>query len=125
VREYEVRKEKVMKAREFITEKMMPNRYAAPLSKAKRYPEYPSSSPYRIYRFSTQMADHTTDQTYGAAANLGVTVAYTDGDEEIIQATEKRLGTPSERLSTDASEEMDNINNQSPVAKKKKNKYGV
>jgi hypothetical protein len=114
-----------MKAREFITEKMMPNRYAAPLSKAKRYPEYPSSSPYKIYRFSTQMADHTTPQTYGAAANLGVTVAYSKGEEEIIDATEKRLGTPSEPLSTDTSEEMSDINTKSPVAQKKKNKYGV
>ena len=114
-----------MKAREFITEKMMKNRYAAPLSKARRYPEYPSSSPYRIYRFSTQMADHTTPQTYGAAANLGVTVAYTDGDKEIVDATEKRLGTTSEPLSTETSEEMQGVNTASPVAKKKKNKYGV
>ena len=114
-----------MKAREFITEKMMKNRYAAPLSRARRYPDYPSSSPYKIYRFSTQMADHTTNQTYGAAANLGVTVAYSDAEEEIIRATEDRLGTRSERLSTDKSEEMQGVNTTSPVAKKKKNKYGV
>ena len=114
-----------MKAREFITEEMMPNRYAAPLSRARRYPEYPSSSPYKIYRFSTQMADHETPQTYGAAANLGVTVAYSKGEEEIIDATEKRLGTPSEPLSTNKSEEMNDINKKSPVAQKKKNKYGV
>jgi len=114
-----------MRLKEILTEEMMPNRYAAPLSKARRYPEYPSSSPYRIYRFSTQMADHTTPQTYGAAANLGVTVAYSEGDEEIINATEKRLGTPSEPLSSETSEEMDNINKNSPVAKKKKNRYGV
>ena len=114
-----------MKAKEFISEKMMPPRYANPLSHAKRYPDYPSSSPYKIYRFSTQMADHTTNQTYGAAANLGVTVAYSDADEEIIQATEKRLGTRSERLSTDKSHEMPDTNKKSPVAQKKKNKYGV
>jgi hypothetical protein len=71
------------------------------------------------------MADHTTPQTYGAAANLGVTVAYSEGDEEIINATEKRLSTPSEPLSSETSEEMDNINTNSPVAKKKKNRYGV
>ena len=114
-----------MRLKEILTEEMMPNRYSAPLSKARRYPDYPSSSPYKIYRFSTQMADHTTPQTYGAAANKAVTVAYSQGEEEIITATEKRLGTTSEPLSSDSSEEMDNINKDSPVAKKKKNRYGV
>lgn len=114
-----------MKASEFITEDMMPNRYSAPLPSASKYPDYPSSSPYKIYRFSTQMADHTKDQTYGAAANFGVTVAYSEGEKEIIDATEKRLGAKSEPLSTDGSQEMEKININSPVAKKKKNKYGV
>ena len=108
-----------------MSESMMQNRYAAPLSKARRYPDYPSSSPYKLYRFSTQMANHTEPQTYGAAANLGVTVAYTDGDEEIVKATEKQLNTRSQALSTDGSHEMDGVNKKSPVAKKKKNKYGV
>lgn len=51
---------------------------------------------------------------------------YTDEELEIINYAAKQVGaTPVKRITNNRSEELSNTFKTSPVAKKKKNKYGV
>ena len=56
-------------------------------------------------------------------------VGYTDADMEIIKLAMKILGKeytgPMKKLSTDASEEANDVNTHSPVARRKTNKFGI
>jgi len=114
-----------MRAYEFLIEREMTPKYSDPLPKASTYPDMPSSSPYDTYRFGMGMADHTKYHENGPAKNKAVTVAYSRGEDEIIAATEKKLGQKSELLANDESKEQPGTNTTAPVAKKKKNRYGV
>jgi hypothetical protein len=115
-----------MRAREFLTEEEMIPWYSRPMPRGKVYPTMPGSSPYEIYRFSVEMADSEKEKGRDPVPrNTAVTVAYTDADEEKIDATEKKTGHKSQKLSTRDAEELKDVNKSSPVAAKKKNKYGV
>lgn len=115
-----------MRAKEFLTEEEMSAWYSRPLPRGKVYPDMLGSSPYDIYRFSVEMADSEKEKGDDPVPrNTAVTAAYTDADEEKIDATEKKTGQRSEKLSTRDSEELTDVNKSSPVATKKKNKYGV
>jgi len=97
-----------------------------PMVKSDYYPDLPSSSPYMTYRFGMGMADHTTYHPNGPAKNAAVIVQYSDAEEEIVAATEKKLGKFGKKTLADkGSDEPPATNITSPVAKKKKNKYGV
>lgn len=52
-------------------------------------------------------------------------VMYSSADEETIKMASKLFGVSSTKLGTTKSQEKPNVNKASPVAKKKKNKYGV
>ena len=92
------------------------------------YPEYPGYY-YNMYRFGVNMAgnqhgDHNMDQ-HGPHANQMITLAYTDGDKKIIKQSMKNMGIKGQVVTADDSLEPDDTNNTSPVAKSKRNKYGI
>ena len=115
-----------MKIRDIIMEGEFRPGVSEPMSKSEYYPELPSSSPYMTYRFGMGMADHTTFHPNGPAKNAAVIVQYSDAEEEIVAATEKKLGKFGKKTLADkGSSEAPATNTQSPVPAKKKNKYGV
>jgi hypothetical protein len=115
-----------MKMKEFLTEEELKDVHSSTLPGAYYYPELQSSNPYDTYRFGMGMADHTIFHPNGPTKNAAVIVAYSDAEEEIISATEKKLGKKGKKTLADkGSKEPNGTNTTSPVAKKKKNKYGV
>jgi hypothetical protein len=52
-------------------------------------------------------------------------VGYSDADQEIIDHARKEFGLKVRKHSGKGSEELEKINKVSPVAKPKRNKYGV
>ena len=114
-----------MRAKEFITERELSTRVSDTLPLGKYYPDMPSSDPYQAYRFSLAMADHTLNHAEGPASNAALIFAYTKGEEEIIKGGEAQTGKKSKVLTDGGSVEPDSTNKQSPVAKPKRNKYGI
>ena len=115
-----------MKIRELLTEDEFRDVHSSTLPKADFYPEMPASSPYYAYRFGLGMADHTTFHPNASSKNASVIVQYSKGEEEIVAATEKKLGKFGKKnLADKGSNEPEGTYKTSPVAKKKKNKYGV
>ncbi len=114
-----------MRAKEFIFEREFSKRKSATLSTTYEYPSMPSADAYRIYRFSMAMADHTMAHKEGPTSNHAVIVAYTDGDDEIIKGAEKTTGRKGNLAADRGSYEPTDTNNTSPIAKSKRNKYGV
>ena len=115
-----------MKIRDIIVEGEMRPGVSEPMAKSDYYPDMPSSDPYIIYRFGMGMADHTTFHPNGPSRNAAVIVQYSEGEEEIVSATEKKLGKFSKKMLADRrSSEAPETYKTSPVAKRKKNKYGI
>lgn len=95
------------------------------LSTAYEYPQMTSANPYDMYRFSVAMADHTQPPAEGALSNHGLTVAYTEEDEKIIKAAERATGHRGRLTANRGSHEPKDTDSKSPVARRKKNRYGV
>lgn len=86
-----------------------------------------NNHPYLSYRFGVALAgspDRDMAQ-HGPIGGQFVMSDYTDGDNKIRQGAEKIMGLKHKQASSTKSKEMDFINKTSPVAAKKKNKYGV
>lgn len=115
-----------MRAKEFINENKLSDNAANAIPGAKSWPELDNSSPYHGYRFGVALAGSPTENMDrdGPVMQKMVTVSYTDADEEIVNAAGRKMGFKSKNLTTRDSTETD-VNSASPVAKKKKNKYGV
>jgi hypothetical protein len=114
-----------MRAREFIVERKMPERKSRVMSFSKHFPTMPSSDAYQSYRFGMAMADHTINYAEGPAEQHAVIVAYTPEEEEIIRGGERQTGHKGKMLTDRGSRESDSTNTRSPVARPKKNRYGV
>ncbi len=121
-----------MRAKEFINENIKPLRKSSEQS----LPNLTSSSdldnnnhPYLAYRFGVALApspeiDHFFDE--GPMGSNFTMIDYTDEDAEIRKAAAKRMGIKFNKGTGKGSEEMhDVVNITSPVAKPKRNKYGV
>ena len=113
-----------MRAREFITEREMPQRKSRTMSTAFEFPTMPSSDGYQIYRFGMAMANHE-QPPYGPAGQHAVISAYTPEEEEIIHAAERATGHKGRILADRGSDEPLSTDILSPVAKPKRNRYGV
>ena len=92
------------------------------------YPELPGYY-YDMYRFGVHMAGspdprHPMDKV-SATSNHLTTLAYTSAEQEIINKSKKDIGLKSKRVASDKSREPTGTNTVSPIAKHKKNKYGV
>lgn len=93
----------------------------------KTYPDLPSHY-YDMYRFGVHMAGSPDNQKMdrrSSVANQMATVAYTDADAEKVNATAKAMGLKVQTLSTKHSKELPDINQTSPTAKPKRNRFGV
>jgi hypothetical protein len=87
-----------------------------------------NGSAYAAYRFGLALAgapDYPT-KAAGAIAGDPLLASYTDAELEMINSAAKMVGAGEvKRLNSNRSEELDNTNKVSPVAPKKRNKYGV
>jgi hypothetical protein len=118
-----------MRAKEFIIEADKLRRSAeAAIPDAHFYPALDNSSPYASYRYGVALAgspDYPMDKN-GPTQSKMVTLAYTDGDAEIINRTNKLMGVKGKALTSKKSHESSTVDaNNSPVAKPKRNRYGV
>jgi hypothetical protein len=115
-----------MRIKELINEDLgFPARKSSPLSSTYAFPGMPSSNPYKAYRFAMAMANHKIKDKQGPADNFAVFSAYSEGEEEIIDAAVKITGEKRITIADKGSHEPESTNVTSPVAKIKPNKYGV
>ena len=113
-----------MRAKEFIIEREMPQRKSSTMNTAFEFPTMPSSDGYQVYRFGVAMANHK-QPPYGPAGQHAVISAYTSEEEEIIHAAERATGHKGRILADRGSNEPLSTDILSPVAKPKRNRYGV
>lgn len=115
-----------MRAKEFINENKLSKDADNAVPGMKTWPELDNSSPYHGYRFGMALAGSPEEgmDRDGPVMQKLITVSYTDAEEEIVNAAGKKLGFRSKNLTSRDSKETD-VNAASPIAKKKKNKYGV
>jgi len=91
---------------------------------------YPGGhSYYDMYRFGVSMAGNSQDgngfSASGPVGNQLATLAYTDAEQAIINKSAKTMKMPGKQLTSKDSIEPTETHTSSPVAKIKKNKYGV
>ena len=109
-----------MRAREFIVEetaeKLTPNERTA-IPGMEKFNALDNSNPYEMWRFLVASAGEPDFKMSDASPTNQkfVTIAYSDGDQEIIDATAKTLGITGTRISTRASTEGPGIGKTSPV----------
>ena len=102
-----------------------PERQAMP--GVKTFPDIPSHY-YDMYRFGMHMAGSPDGQKMekrGAVGNQLVTLAYSDADADIVNKSAKAMNISIKALSSDGSEESKEINQTSPIAKPKRNRFGI
>jgi hypothetical protein len=114
-----------MKLSELLVERRFPARKQNVMSYTKNFPTMPSSDPYQAYRFGMAMANHQIDYPEGPTRQGAVIVAYTREEEDIIKGGESQSGHKGVEVADRGSEEPDSTNKTSPVAKIKKNRFGV
>ena len=86
-----------------------------------------NNNPYLAYRFGVALAGSPEFETdpKGPQGSDFTLVDYTDGEAEIRKSAEKQFGIKSSRNTGKGSSELDVVNKTSPVAKPKRNKYGI
>jgi hypothetical protein len=114
-----------MRAKEFIVERKFPERKSQAMSTTFVFPTMPSADAYRAYRFGMAMADHSIDHPDGPTSNSAVIVAYAPEEEEIIKAGTRQTGHKGRLVADRGSNEPNSTESISPVARPKKNRYGV
>jgi hypothetical protein len=94
----------------------------------KTWPDLDNGNvPYLQYRFGIVVAgspDNIVDSVGPVAGQL-TTISYTDVEDEKLDAAARSMGVTPQNRSNKSSKEVDSVNRTSPVAKRKKNKYGV
>ena len=114
-----------MRAKEFIVEREFAKRKSDTLSSTRTYPSMPSANAYAAYRFGIAMANHDIKNVNGPTNNWVVITMYTPEEEEIVKHAEKVTGHKGIQVADKDSHEPDSTNINSPVAKPKRNRYGV
>jgi hypothetical protein len=116
-----------MKINEVIVESSLRTSSVHSLPDAEVFDDLDNSSPYHMYRFGVALAgspDNFGDTDGPTRSNL-VTIGYTEADREIIDATKRKQGRTSTKISKKHSQETPDVNTQSPIITRKKNKYGI
>ena len=102
------------------------------LTRARYFPDMDKY--YELYRLTLDMAGINTprDQKVNdidgegwPAANNAIMLAYSQGDDDIINKTLKKRGFKQKMTSAGNSSEPDKINKTSPVAARRPNRWGV
>ena len=127
-----------MRAKEFITEGVnsMQDDVARALPMTFAIPELRTNDPYKQYRFGIAIAKAKASgedsvQDFGAESVWGnnmVVVGYSNTVDQYIDKALEEIGlsaSDKKLISTPRSEETNTVNKSSPVAKPKRNKYGV
>ena len=91
-----------------------------------------NTDPYMQYRYGLALAAARADEAghidfeQGSAwsENL-VIVGYTPEDEHVVKMADKLMGVTGTRIADNSSKEASDVMSHSPVAKVKRNKYGV
>ena len=91
-----------------------------------------NTDPYMQYRYGLAMAAARADQAGHMefkqespwAENLTI-VGFTPEDEDVVKLADKLMGVKGTRIANSKSEESKGTDTISPVAKPKRNKYGV
>ena len=107
-----------MRAKEFVSESTgkFPDEFLKPAAGIKRYDGLDNSSPYMMWRFLVAAAgfpdgEHTKDMDKkGPIGQKMATLAYTDVDAQILDATASFLGAKGTELSSQDSTEPDYVN---------------
>ena len=118
-----------MRAREFLPESKLDDDSNFTLPATFVLPKLANQDPYLQYRMGLVLASSGPDQQLPEPSspwgeNMAV-VTYSDADREILQTALKITGQPSAAITTAKSQEPKHINKSSPVAVKKRNRYGV
>lgn len=98
------------------------------LSNLSSYPHLDNNNhPYLAYRFGMALAKSPIDMNdqQGPIGSEFTTIGYSDADNEIIDHARAEFGIKAKKHSSKGSAELDSVNKASPVAKPKRNKYGV
>jgi hypothetical protein len=98
------------------------------LPNVQSYPYLDNNNhPYLAYRFGVALAPSPRDVDHkeGPIGSEFITIGYSDADQEIIDHARKEFGLPVRKHSGKGSVELDSVGKTSPVAKPKRNKYGV
>jgi hypothetical protein len=116
-----------MRAREFIREsaRKFKDKKSGPMSHTQAFPDLPSNNPYKAYRFGMAMANEKMQHKTGPADEYAVLVAYSKGEEEIIDQAAKKMGIKGRTISDRGSREPQDTETSSPVAKKPRNRWGI
>ena len=89
-----------------------------PMTGMKRYDGLDNSNPYAMWRFIVAVAGHpdnTNMNTEGPTGSKMVSLAYTQADQDILDATARTMGEVGTVISTQASTEPATTNTVSPV----------
>lgn len=122
-----------MRAHEFLNEggmKSISAKHKAALKNVHTSPDQNmnSGSAYKHYRFGLALAG-APEETVDADNYIGgdpFYSAYTPEEVDMINHAARQVGDKSMEVWTDGkSSEVDNVNTTSPVAKPKRNKFGV
>jgi hypothetical protein len=121
-----------MRFYEFVTEstKKLRKNQKNSIPGASIFPQLDNNNnPYLAYRFGIALAsspdnNEDMDTETELASNL-TTITYSDAEQKIVNAAAKKMGVNKKAVSSNSSTELDTNNTVSPVAAKKKNKYGV
>jgi hypothetical protein len=116
-----------MRAREFLPEAAQGfnDRKSSVMVKTLAFPGMPSNNPYLAYRFAMAMANHEIKNETGPTDEYAVISAYTEGEQEIISAAMQKTGKKAITVADAGSREPKTTNIASPVARIKKNRFGV
>jgi hypothetical protein len=119
-----------MKIRDIIREGTAPLRRSAKaaIPDMQMFPQLDNSSIYDMYRYGIALAgspDPATMDKDGPAKSKMVTIAYSEGDAEIINKNNSSMGVKGKAISDKLSHESHTVDTASPVAKPKRNRYGV
>lgn len=93
-----------------------------------RYDQLDNSDSYASYRFGVALApspDFTNMDRKSAIANSFAMVDYTEADAKIRRGAEKTMGVKASGGTGKGSTETNDVNKISPIAKLKRNKYGI
>jgi hypothetical protein len=117
-----------MKISEIVSEGKMRKGARRAIPDLNSYPKLDNNNnPYLAYRFGIELAgspDIDADEQ-GAWGSEFATIGYSDADREIIDHAKRAFGISTKKQSNKQSQELPNAGTKSPVATRKKNKYGV
>ena len=113
-----------MRATEFITEahSTFPEEHSGPMTGMKRYDNLDNSNPYQMWRFLVMAAGQPLDKDGHPMSKASPTgqkmtsLAYTQADADILDATARAMGETGTEVSDQASTEPSYVNKRSPLA---------